>query len=501
MPMLRPSSRVSNVVPILAFLLGIALLIGCGGGGGGGGGSTGSTAGSTTAGSTTAGSTTSGSTTSGSTTSGSTTSGSTTSGSTTSGSTTAGGTTGGTAFTRLNDALRSGTTNVTTLAALSAEFDALVSASGVAEDARTGSAIVKAALVSERIFALYPTALTDVEISSLNSPLLDTLQKMRLSSIGGGQFLPTAGLIDVNQLLKVIPFLGQLERYDVDGPTPWEIQATLASSRSEIGAAISALSAIPSNAPDTLVADLTPEGAETSLNATAGFGEAERRALLGWLQCLSAQEAILRAYDWRFGTFDPNAAAITTYNTEFTAGDPLPVARYFAGSPFLTKAGVSTTALTAAKTTWKAAGDSAVLGLNAFAGRTGDHIFATGQVNDSTVVQALANIASYQGYPDGPVSMPSVSLVDGSVPLLIDLSVLFDTPPNDLKVFFPELTTYEADASSYGIEVDLNSTVDTTWAGIFPDGVDTTTFLERGDVVTSTWDRGDVMMFAWDIYP
>lgn len=522
------------------FVLGIALLVGCGGGGGGGGGgsaTTGTTAGSsggttagatggttagstggtttggtttggtTTGGTTTGGTTTGGTTTGGTTTGGTTTGGTTTGGTTTGGTTTGGGTTGGTTggaadpIAGLNSLIRTTNPTKSELAALVADFETAFTVSLPSDGTlQTAGAIAYAGYAAATIFDIFQPSLTDIEISTLNSPGLSVAQRLRLPNIGKGDIFPANAPVEVNSLIKIVPYLGQTERLTNDSPSPVEVALAFIEARPHIDRALQLLSTV-SNSHTQSIAELNPDGSETLANATAQFGQPEREALRSVLKALRAQIRVLEAYGWDQVGFNPDTEALLAYDGVFLVQGSLTRTNYTPASPFLTRVTGYTSVLSAAQTDWREAADDGTLALNSYSGRTtGDNLFGVGDYSAGLILSSATEHSEYKTYIDGEVQCPDVLLTDGSNVLAVDLSILFTTPPADLKVFFPTINTFEVQPGEYGIEIDPATSVNRTWGNIFPDGLPDTALVDRSAIMDTSWKKSDLVAFGVNVF-
>jgi hypothetical protein len=84
--------------------------------------------------------------------------------------------------------------------------------------------------------------------------------------------------------------------------------------------------------------------------------------------------------------------------------------------------------------------------------------------------------------------------------LTVDLSEVFNSPPADLKVFFPTINTFEVQPGEYGIEIDPATTVSRTWSNIFPDGLPDTALVDRSAILDNTWKKSDLLTFGINVF-
>jgi hypothetical protein len=249
------------------------------------------------------------------------------------------------------------------------------------------------------------------------------------------------------------------------------------------------------------IAELTPDGTETMANATAQFGLPEREALRALLKALRSQILVLEAYTWDEGSFGPSTEALVAYDSVFLVQGSLTRTNYTPASPFLTRVTGFASVVSAARADWRASADDGNAALTSYAGRsTGDNLFAVGEFSSGLILSSSTEHSEFRTYIDGEVQCPDVLLSDGSNILTVDLSEVFNSPPADLKVFFPTINTFEVQPGEYGIEIDPATTVSRTWSNIFPDGLPDTALVDRSAILDNTWKKSDLLTFGINVF-
>ncbi len=463
--------RNKPVLPLLFALLFALILWGCGGGGGGGG--TATSGGSTNSGNN-------------------------------GGGNNGGGNGGGNgtidaAIADLNTKARLTTVlSISEAAALQTAFQSLVAANPANADALTGLALAEASLAAESGLVAMGGTMTDDEASQLNHPLADLFIRMRLHNIPTGSFAPFDTYADAARLIKLVPMLGYTERFDLGSPTPWAIATNMEAVRTSIANALNALNQISDSAAPTLIADATPEGSETTETATAQFGPPERAALMALLQAASAQIDLLTAYDSSTGTFPESNNAITTYSATFDSGTPITPNEFLPAPPFMDLKTDGAARLLAAEQSWLAATNKGKSALTALLNRaSGDTIIP--QPSAGLVAQANQDLDAFAAPMQGSVTAQDVLLADNSYTLVINLNQLIHSPPASLRGFVPSLLTTTLDTNIFGLDTDVNSAIDKTWGGIFPNGLPDI-YVGRSDIIDDSWDNGDFAAFAFRIF-
>lgn len=408
------------------------------------------------------------------------------------------------AITDMNKLIRGeAAVNATSLAASKDKFITAITAQPNNVDAKTGYALIEAALSAQMLLDLYGPTYTDDDILNLGSPILDLASNMRLNSLGKGANLPQGGFVSPENLIRTLPFIGQTNRLGQAEPLPWVVANTLANSESHIGNAIALLNSIDDAAPASVIGDSSPDSGETSSTATASFGAAERKLLMAILRAWDAQCKMINAYNYSFGSFNAGAQAISSYSTYLNNGSLLLASNYLPASPFLTLKSNSATLLSDAKSQWKLSADNAVSGLNLLKARTtGDNTIEVGSYTTGGIDGTVALMNEYKTYTDGPIGSTEVLLVDGQHSLTVDLSKLFTAPPADLKVFFPNFLPGSIDPDYFlDPDPDTNSGLDLTLGGLIPDEIPIETMIDnRSLTVTSASTTGDVVAFGLNIF-
>lgn len=418
------------------------------------------------------------------------------------------GTTGGTTGTSVADAISSlnalirgsSAANAADLDVVRTKFIAAQTAEPANADARTGRAIVEASIAARKLLDLYGSNLTGDDIINLTSPMLETSTELTLEAIAGGRFLPRTSLIDKSKLIGLMPFLGQTDRLSDDDPTPWQIAAALNDALTYLNAAISELTVFTQDTPATVIADATPDGSETGATATASFGWVERRALLAHVSAYASMVNLITAYHYELNGFNPNQLATTAYQTQFNNEDTLGPASYVPGGNFLTLRADGPTRLNRVRDLWTAATNAGIAALDAYLTRAvGDHIIADGSTSMSLASGARSDIDQARTFFVAEQLSTDVPLADGVTNIAINYAALIDSPPQDLRVYFPKLILSVVDGA-YAVDVDGESNIDLTIGGIFPEGLSDLAFYLRGLFGITETDTGDIVVFGLNIF-
>lgn len=415
-----------------------------------------------------------------------------------------GGTTLAAALEALRAGMRSGNPTLADLTALKASFDAAVTADPTSADARTGAAIVNAAVASRKILDVYGANVDDATLNNRSFPLIDSAIRLKLPNIASGDYAPTAAPIAVELLPRLVPMMGQPSQENRSDPTIWFLAGVASSAQSEVDLAIASLLAISNSAPATVVGDPSPDGAETSSNATASFGEVERKALLTQLRALRIATGVLDAYRYDLGAFTESSFALTVYGAQFANATPIAPATYAPVGTFLTLKPGGGTLLATVKGQFALVRDNGKSFADAIAARTGgDNIVSSANFSSGLLDALRSELDTFKTFADGPVAVPNFPFLatpaDEFALVRIDLNQLFSAPPADFKVFLPGLepSSDTVDVGFLGIEP--NPALDRTLGGIFPDGLDSNAYFDRFTDVDPTWTLGNVLNFGMRI--
>jgi|GEM_PF-4112574 len=377
-----------------------------------------------------------------------------------------------------------------------AKFQSILTTTPANNDAKVGYAISEAAMMCEELMETYGAGYNDPNALPDFKPLISGFKALCARKLTQGEFGPTFLYLTADELPDVVPFTG-LVSSDTSFPAFWTLIQRLNTFKPRLESAIAALQSIPANAPATTIADGIPDGSESGANAVAGFGQAERLALLARLQSLRAFVGLACLYNVSTGTYPEGTATLVTFAEEFANSANLSPLQYLPLSPFGDLAADSTER-TAIKDWWLAAGTNAKASLEALRNRSGDTILEG--LNDSTVDTTKLEVTSFEAAIQGTVNSVNVETPDGPQVISVNLSqFLGSSPPASLRPFFARVNLFQFSEEEYGVELDPTTTIDLTWGGVYPNGLPGTT-LEISAIVDSTWRNADLASFGLILY-
>lgn len=396
----------------------------------------------------------------------------------------------------LNTQARKAQNVSTDWAPVKAKFQAILSTSPTNNDAKVGYAISEAAMLCEELMETYGADFNDPNALPDFKPLISGFKTLCAGKLTHGEFGPSFPFLTADELPDLVPFTG-LVSSDTSFPAFWTVIQRLNTFKPRLESAIAALLSVPAGAPATTIADGTPDGGETAANAVAGFGQAERLALLARLQALRAFVGLACLYNVSTGSYPEGTAALVTFAEEFGNSATLSPLQYLPLSPFGELA-ADATERAAIKDWWLSAGANAKAALEALRNRTGDTILAG--LSDGAVDTGKLEYTSFEAAIQGTVNSVNVETPDGPQVISVNLSqFLGASPPASLRPFFARVNLFQFSEEEYGVELDPTTTIDLTWGGVYPNGLPGTT-LEISAIVDSTWRNADLASFGLILY-